>query len=117
MKIITAENKISLKELTQMSEKMYGELVKVVVDIEKEVMAVDADLHSDELELLIKEGSRPADLWGINIYPKTPADQQIEFDSMINLRPGQNNRSRNVEDEELRQKIVEIVNKLIEDES
>lgn len=117
MKIITAENKINLKELTQMSEKMYGELVKAVVDIEKEVMAVDADLHSDELELLIEQGSRPTDLWGINIYPKIADDQRIEFDSMINLRPGQNNRSRSIESEAIRQRVIKIVNKLIEDEN
>lgn len=114
MKIITIKNKIALDELVKMSEKMYGDLVKAVVDIEKEIMAVDADLHSDELDFLIEEGSYPTDLWGINIYPKMVTQERIEFDSMINLRPGQNNHSRGVESDEIRQKIIEIVNKLIE---
>ncbi|MBI5150593.1 MAG: hypothetical protein HZA28_07485, partial [Candidatus Omnitrophica bacterium] len=52
-------------------------------------------------------------LWGINLYPETPDEDFIEFDSMINVRPSQNNRSRGVEDEGLRKKIVEIVDQRV----
>lgn len=96
-----------------MAEKMFGNLVKAVVDIEKGTMAVDAELHADEEQLLLENGSEQANLWGINIYPETKDENWIEFDSMINLRPSQKNRSRGVDSEETRKKIIEIVNKLV----
>jgi len=113
MKIVT--KKIKLSELREMTAIMLGNLIKAVVDIQKEIMAVDAELHSDEEALLIKEGSRQQDIWGINIYPDLPLDQRIEFDSMINLRPRLGNRTRGIEDPEICSKIKLIVNRLIEE--
>ena len=111
MKIVT--DGINIEELRQMGPKMFGNLVKVVVDIEKGVMAIDAGLHADEEQLLLENGSEQKNLWGINLYPEIKDENWIEFDSMINLRPSQNNRSRGVEDEEIRKKIINIVNKLV----
>ncbi|MBM4177442.1 hypothetical protein FJ208_01410 [Candidatus Gribaldobacteria bacterium] len=99
-----------------MAEKMFNNLVKAVVDIEKEIMVVDAELHADAYSFLIENGSLPKNLWGINIYPaqKERIEDFIEFDSMINLRPNEGNMSRDVENEEIRKKIKQIVDKLIE---
>lgn len=113
MKIL--KEKIKLSELKKMTALMLGNLVKAVVDIKKEIMVVDAELHSDEEALLLKEGSKQEDIWGINIYPDLPVDQRIEFDSMINLRPRLGNRTRGVDNPEIRKKIESIVNKLIEE--
>lgn len=113
MKLVK-DQKIKIAELRRMSKKMFGNLVKAVVDIEKELMAVDADLHADQEAHLLENGSLQKNLWGINIYPDATGDTMIEFDSMINLRPSHGNRSRGVEDEALRLKIIKIVNKLIE---
>ncbi len=96
-----------------MAENGFGNLVKGVVDVEREIMAIDAELHSDEEALLLEDGSRQADLWGISIYPDLAADERIEFDSMINIRPSQGNRSRGVDDPEIRAKIVRIVDALV----
>jgi hypothetical protein len=112
MKIII--DKIKLLELKDMSDKMFGNLVKAVVDIEKKIMAIDAELHSDEESLLLENESKQENLWGINLYPEIKDDSWIEFDSMINLRPSQNNRTRGVEDEGIRNKIIGIVNELVE---
>jgi len=112
MKIV--KDKISIEELKKMSREMFGNLVKAVVDVEKKIMAVDGELHSDEEALLIENGSEPKNLWGINIYPEIKDENWIEFDSMINLRPSQGNRSRGVDNPEIRKKIIEIVNNLIE---
>ena len=112
MKII--KSKIKIKELNMMSEKMFDNLVKAVVDIEKEIMAVDASMHADEEAELLKIGSKQTNLWGINFYPKKHQKDFIEFDSIINLRPGQNNRSRGVDNPKIRQKIIKIVNQLVE---
>ena len=91
---------------------MYGNLVKAVVDVEKEIMAVDAELHADEEKILLEQGSKQNNLWGINLYPEMTGEDFIEFDSMINLRPAQGNRSRSVDDIEMQAKIKKIVNKL-----
>ena len=111
MKIITDE--ISREELMEMSKKMFGNLVKAVVDIERGIMVVDADLHADEEALLLENGSLQKDLWGINFYPELEGEDFVEFDSMINLRPAQGNRSRGVDDETMQKKILEITNKLV----
>ncbi len=96
-------------ELNQMATAMFGNLVKAVVDVDKKLLAVDAELHSDLEALLIENGSRQKNLWGINLYPEMKGDDFVEFDSMINMRPSQGNKSRGVDDLELRKKIMEIV--------
>jgi len=111
MKII--KDKIAKSELKKMAEKMFGNLVKAVVDIKKEIMVVDAPMHSDEEAELLKTGSDQKNLWGINLYPQKQGEDFIEFDSIINLRPNQNNRSRGINNSKLRTKIRKIVNKLV----
>ncbi|HEV2917394.1 MAG TPA: DUF5674 family protein [Candidatus Babeliales bacterium] len=106
---------ISIPELQKMSEKMYGGLVKAVVDVEKNIMVVDAELHADEEILLLDQGSQQEHLWGINIYPdKMGTEGWLEFDSMINIRPQQGNRSRSVENKEVQKIITSIVKRLIQ---
>lgn len=111
MKII--KDKIKTSELKELAEHKFGNLVKAVVDVEKEIIAIDAELHADEEALLIKQESNQKDLWGINIYPELKGKDFIEFDSMINLRPSQGNRSRGIDDPKIKKKIIEIINKLI----
>lgn len=113
MKIIDENNKITRIELRQMAKKIFGDLVKAVVDVEKEIMAVDGELHSDEQELLIEQGSKYENLWGINIYPELSRENWIEFDSLINLKPAFGHRSQGVEDLKIKEKIIKIVNKLV----
>jgi len=112
MEIIT--RKISVIKLKELSKRMFGNLVKVVVDIEKGVMAIDGELHADEQALLLENGSKQENLWGANIYPDKTGEDFIEFDSVINIRPSQQNRSRGVDNLETRKVILEIINKLIE---
>ena len=111
MKII--RDKISLDELKEMSKKMQDSLVKVVVDIERHIMAVDAGMHAEEEEELLADGSLQEHLWGINIYPYEPIDICIEFDSMINMRPSYGNRSRGVDDIKTQEIIKKIVNAMV----
>ena len=111
MKRVTA---IGIDELERMAENMFGDMVKAVVDEEKRIMVVDAGLHVDEEQLLLEEGSRQSDLWGINLYPDSfGSDDFVEFDSMINIRPAQGNRSRSVEDDALRMLVLEIVEEIV----
>ena len=111
MEIITGV--LTLNEFSRMAARLFGNLVKAVVDVDRELLAVDAELHSDLEALLLENGSKQKDLWGINLYPEMQGGDFIEFDSMINMRPSQENRSRGVEDEETRRKIIEIIAKKI----
>jgi len=111
MKIVA--EKLTLKELKEMAANMFGNLIKAVVDVDRELLAVDAELHSDLEALLLEDGSKQESLWGINLYPEMQGDEFIEFDSMINMRPSQGNRGRGVENQDMRNKIIEIVAKRI----
>ena len=111
MKIVQNSRKISIEELKEMAKATFGDLVKAVVDINQAIMVVDAELHADEEALLIENGSAQGDLWGINLYPELDGSDFIEFDSMINLRPSQGNRSRSVDNPEVR----EIIRKMVAD--
>ena len=105
--------RVTRAELVAMAQARFGDMVKAVVDIARGVMAVSGELHSDEEALLLEDGSRQADLWGINLYPGESGPDWIEFDSMINVRPSQNNRSRDVEDEATRAAIRRVVETLV----
>ena len=111
MKIITKT--LTSAELKQLAAALFGNMVKAVVDVEKEIIAVDAELHSDLEALLLENESKQNNLWGINLYPELSGDAFIEFDSMINMRPSQGNRSRGVEDESLRKKIAAVVERIV----
>jgi hypothetical protein len=91
-----------------------GDLVKAVVDIEKAIMIVDAELHADQEAELLASGSRQEDLWGINLYPSLGDDAWIEFDSMNNLRPSFGNSSRGVDDPATRQRIRTLLSRLVQ---
>lgn len=111
MKVVQS---VSIDELRKMSAAMYDGLVKAVVDVAQNVLVIDAPMHSDAEALLLQMGSKQSDLWGINLYPDDyGTDGFIEFDSMINLRPGQGNRTRGVEDDGIRKQIVAIVNETV----
>ena len=110
------EKKITIVELQEMANQMFGNLVKAVVDINKKIIVVNAELHSDQESLLIENGSQQQDLWGINLYPEFSKEDEnfIEFDSMINLRPSENNKSRFVENSAIRERIIRVVKDWVE---
>ena len=114
MKLIKDNEIISVDELKLMSVKMFESLVKAVVDIEKQVMIVDAEMHADQEEVLLEQGSEQYNLWGINLHPDFfGTDEFIEFDSMINIRSSQGNRSRSVESVATQKVIRLLVDKFV----
>lgn len=114
MGTILVTEPISAQRIREAGEELYGDMVKAVIDIEKGVMAIGAELHSDEEAFLIERNSRQENLWGINLYMERALPEMVEFDSMINIRPRQNNRSRAVEDPGLRDRIIAIVTTLVQ---
>ena len=111
IKIVTSPT--SKEELKASAHGTFASLVKAVVDIEQEIMAMGGELHADEEAVLIENGSKNNNLWGINIHFNEPESKWIEFDSMINLKPSLGNRNRSVDNIEIQEKIKKIVSRLI----
>jgi hypothetical protein len=107
--IIIVTTPISQAELKKIAEQRFGDLVKGVIDIKTGVLALGGELHADQESLLLSRGSQQENLWGINIYVDEVFPDNIEFDSMINIRPSQNNRSRGVDNPEIRQRIMKLL--------
>ena len=97
-----------------MAQEEFGDVVKAVVDIEGRFMAIGGGLHVDEESYLLERGSKQENLWGINLYPRRELPEMVEFDSVINIRPGQDNPSRYVEDAAIREKVIAVVRGLVE---
>lgn len=101
------ESPIKKAELLKSKTVFEGPMIKAVVDVKRRIMGIDAQLHADIEQFLLASGSKQEDLWGVNLYPED--EDFIEFDSMINIRPQQGNRSRSVEDPEMQESIREVV--------
>lgn len=114
MAIKVIKNPITRFELQQIAKERFGDLVKGAVDIEQGIMVLGGELHIDEEVVLIEqEKSKSENVWGINLYPAKEDETFVEFDSMINIKPNLGNRSRGVDNEKIKNKVIEIVNKLI----
>lgn len=114
MQEVTKQSPIKLSELHGMAKKMYEPMVKADVDLASGTVLVDMPMHVDGEAEFLERGSKQEDLWGINLHPaKFGTEDFVEFDSMINIRPWQNNPSRYVEDEEIRKQILNLIQEVV----
>ena len=111
--ILVLDCPIAPAELRRLVDRFFGDMVKYVVDVRREVIAVGGELHADAEGVLLTEGSEQADLWGANYHPGRGPEECIEFTSLINIRPALGNRSMEVEDEALRQAVREITYRVL----
>lgn len=111
--MIILERPISRAELKGYAANTFGDMIKCVADVEKGLLAIDADLHADLERMLLENGSEQSSLWGFNLYPEEVEDDFIEYDSLINIRSWQGNPSRDVLDKDVRERIASIVSKFI----
>jgi len=100
--IVVVRDRIEETLLRDLVALFFEDMVKYVVDIEREVAAVGGEL------VLLEGGSRQEDLWGANYYPGRGAEECIEYTSLINIRPAQNNRSMVIEDEVVKGKVRDL---------
>ena len=113
MNIRIVKDKISKDELQKAATESFGDMVKIVVDIEKKIMAVGGELHADAGAVLFENGSSQENLWGANIYPQMSGDDMIQYTSLINIRPKIGNRSMEIQDPGVRDKVKEVILALI----
>ena len=111
--VVVIERRIEPAELKRLVERFFSDMVKLVVDIRRRVIAVGGELHADAELLLLEQGSRQVDLWGANYYPGLGQDDCIEFTALINIRPSQENFGMEIMEDEIRQKVREIVFELV----
>ena len=111
--IVIVDRRIEPAELRRLVVLYFKDMVKLVVDIRRRVVAVGGELHADAEQLLLEQGSAQADLWGANYYPGRGPEGCIEYTALINIRPSQNNRGMEVQDSETRRTIREITYSLI----
>jgi len=111
--IVVVESRMARSELSRLVDAYFGDMVKLVVDVHREVVAVGGELQADADELLLAQGSRQADLWGVNYYPGRGAEGCLEYTALINIRPSQGNPSMEVQDAGARELIRSLVSRLI----
>lgn len=114
IRIYKHKETVDLSTVINMADETFGDYVKGVVDIEKGILGLGGELHSDIEEILLNQGSVQQHLWGINIHPNESWPEMVEFDSLINIRPRQNNRSRYVEDASLREQILKFIEQAVQ---
>ena len=113
MRRVTESHTISLNEIRTLAEGRFGDMIKGVVDLQRGILLLDADLHADQEASLLADGSKQSDLWGFNLYPDVAGEDWLEFDSMINLRPSFGNRSRGVDDPDTRVAIAAFIARVV----
>jgi hypothetical protein len=102
---------VTTEKISQMSEIFDGFLIKLAVDVEREILAGGGALHADCEQVLLNDGSRQEDIWGADWYPEL---RKVGFESLINIRPRQQNFSFEVQDPVLRNHIETIIRSLLE---
>lgn len=113
MKILIAREPIDEETLSALAKAWYGNLIKGVVDLNRGVVALGSEWHMDANVRLIEDGSLQENLWGFNIYPDEYGDAAIEYNSLINIRPTQQNRSMEIESDTVRTNVRETVARII----
>ena len=110
MGIIIVREPVTPADIAEMRVEL-GDFIKLAVDLEREILAGGGEMHADCEQELLQNGSRQEDVWGGDWYP----DQgEVGFESLINIRPRQDNRSLELQAPELRQRFEEIVRRLLE---
>ena len=111
--IVLLEKPIEPAELARLVALFFEDMVKFVVDVRRGIAAVGGELHADAEAELLEAGSEQQDLWGANYYPGRGEEGCIEYTALINIRPAQGNRSMEVEDTRIRERIRELTYTLI----
>jgi hypothetical protein len=106
--VIVRERRIDTAELARLVLLYFEDMAKYVVDVERGVVAVGGEMHADAEQLLLEDGSRQGDLWAANYYPGRGRDGCIEYTALINIRPAAGNRSMEIQDPAVRERVRKL---------
>lgn len=110
--VVVLEQRIEPVVLRRLVER-FEDMVKYVVDVERGVIAIGGEMHSDAEQVLLDAGSRQSDLWGANYYPGRGRADCIEFTALINIRPAAGNRGMELQDQTLRERVQSLTFALV----
>jgi hypothetical protein len=102
--IITKTNPYSKEEVNKLKEE-YGSYIKTVIDVERKICSSGANMHYESEKILLKDGTKQSDVWGGGIDLET---KEIDFNSFINIRPNDNNKSNEIQDAKIREKYEKL---------
>ncbi len=111
--IIIFRDSIDLRNINEIAKNTFGEMAKAVIDIERKIIAIGGELHADAENILLEDGSKQANLWGINLYPEKHDEDLVQYHSLINVRPLVGNRSQEIEDPAIRRKIYQLITEML----
>ena len=104
---------LSSAEILELARRDFGDMIKVVVDIKRGIMAAGGELHADSEALLITDGSAQDDIWGANYYPEREPGKRLEYSAMLNIRPARGNRSQEIGSEKVRTELRAVVERIM----
>jgi hypothetical protein len=111
--VVLRSERIEPAELRRLVDLFFEDMVKYVVDVERRLVAVGGEMHADAEQVLLEDGSRQGDLWGANYYPGRGPEDCIEYTSLINIRPAQGNRSMEIQDPAVRERVRQLTVALV----
>ena len=109
MNIRIINKPVSVKEIEDLAKAYYEDLIKGVVDIRREVLALGGEMHADAEEVLLKDGSKQTDLWGFSILFDKAKEESLIYESFINIRPRDNNKNLEVKNPVIREQMKRII--------
>jgi len=114
MKAQIVKEKISKEELARITKESFEDMVKVDVDVKREILTMGGEWHSEGDELLSREeGYSRENVWGVNFYPWNPPEKRIAYTSLINIKPSLGYRTMEIQEKEIREKISKVIEKFL----
>ncbi len=107
--LILINKKATPDQIKNASEDLNG-YIKIDVDIELEILTAGGEWHYEGEQLLLKQGSKQENIWGGGIDWES---KEIDYNSMINMRPNQDNPSRDILSPKIRKKFSEIIKNIL----
>ncbi len=108
--IIVLDRKITPEEF-KLAREVYGDYIKTVVDIEKNIIAVGGEYHIDCEEELIRQGSKLENLYGGGYRIST---KEVEYMAMSNYKPALNKYTYEISDNQIRDKLYKLTKEYLE---
>ena len=105
--------KLSPEDLLTLAEATFGDMVKLVVDVDRGLLAAGGMLHADAEALLTEDGAPTDALWGANYFPARAVGERLEYTALINIRPARGNRGQEIADPSTRERVREVVERLV----
>ena len=100
---------LSQDEIKVLADETFGDMIKVVADLKREILVAGGALHSDGEELLLEDGSKQGDLWGANYFPAKESGKRIEYTSLINQYHSSNKDSQTIKDPNVREQVKAVI--------